>query len=489
MSVLVRYSQLHENHKDLIKKYLKINPKVNNYFQKKKKKWYSGKDEQDEGNQEPVNFYEYNDKFDTIKLPYSFAKLLLNHNYNLTIPRYQSEFNFTKTLLEHQVDLYNKAMRLLIKNNTVQIGLFTGGGKTVLATKLAADLKQLSLVLVTDTGLLSQWDTAFKVFTTAKTYIVDGTFKPLDGVNVIICMTSRIHYIPEEWRILIGTLIIDESHTMCSQSRVDALLATNPYYIITCSATPERDDGMHAIIDAMAGPERIIMISTKPFNVFGYNTGCDIPIPVDFDGTPNWNKLLNAICEDQERNKLILDMVKQYYTQHKILILSDRVEHVIFLCDAIKNMEISCDYMAGKKKTYNDSNVLVGGIKKIGTGFDEANACANFNGVRLDLLILVTSIKKQSRLEQVAGRCFRAKFPQIVYLIDENPISQKHFKQGISWFVSRNGTVYMQDSPKAFYNKTHKSQNNNHNHIAGNVGKDGISGASLAQAQRIFNKK
>jgi len=194
---------------------------------------------------------------------------------------------------------------------------------------------------------------------------------------------------------------------------------------------------------------------------------------------------LNAICEDPDRNNLILNMVKQYHQHHKILILSDRVEHVIFLYESIKNMKISCDYMAGKKKTYNDSNVLVGGIKKIGTGFDESNACADFNGVRLDLLLLVTSIKKKSRLEQVAGRCFRSDFPQIIYFIDDNPISSKHFNKGIPWFISRNGTVYMHDSPKAILNKQNKIPKN----TSINTGPNGITGASILQVQHFLTNK
>lgn len=482
MSIICYYNQLNQQQKDTVREYLNLKPKINNFFEKKKKRWFKKDDDSADDVTLPIMFYEYSAETDTIKLPYAFSKILLNYNYNFNIQRPAANFVFTQQLLEHQVEIYQETLALLSKNNTVQIGLFTGGGKTVLATKAASDLKQTTMVLATDTGLLSQWDKAFKVFTTATTYIVDGTFAPPNGVNVIICMTSRIHYVPADWRLRIGTLIIDESHTMCSQSRVDALLATHPYYIITCSATPERDDGMHAMIDAMAGPERVIKISKKPFNVFGYNTGCDVEIPVDFDGTPNWNKLLNAICENDERNQLIIGMVKQYHQHHKILILSDRVEHVTTLCQMIKALGISCDYMAGKKKTYNDSNVLVGGIKKIGTGFDEANACADFNGVRLDLLLLVTSIKKKSRLEQVAGRCFRANFPQIIYLIDENAISQKHFNEGIKWFVSRNGTVYMQDSPKAIYNKQKKP-------ASSSSGSAAISGAVMLQARSMFMGK
>jgi hypothetical protein len=42
----------------------------------------------------------------------------------------------------------------------------------------------------------------------------------------------------------------------------------------------------------------------------------------------------------------------------------------------------------GQKKGYNDSHVLVGTVSKMGVGFDEANVCENFQGVKSDTLVL-----------------------------------------------------------------------------------------------------
>jgi len=266
-------------------------------------------------------------------------------------------------------------------------------------------------------------------------------------------MSSRIHYITQDWLNVIGTLVIDESHTFCSNSRVPALLATSPLYCITCSATPIRDDGMHVMIEAISGTDRIIKISQKPFNVIRYNTGFDPEMPVNYDGMPNWNKLVTMMCEDPERNNLIIELVKAHVNKDKILILTTRKEHVLLLHGLISALGIKCDYMTGTKKTYSDSNVLVGTIKKIGTGFDEESACADYNGIRIARLILVVSIKSVALLEQVAGRVFRSQFPEIDYLVDDNNISDKHFKKSRNWFESRKGNINVMNTQKYINNK------------------------------------
>jgi len=101
----------------------------------------------------------------------------------------------------------------------------------------------------------------------------------------------------------------------------------------------------------------------------------------------------------------------------------------------------SVDSMAGTKSTYSDSRILVGTISKIGTGFDEKTACPNFNGVRINMLILCTSIKKASLLEQSIGRVFRAEMPVVIDLVDDNPILKRHWKERQKWYISRNGTI------------------------------------------------
>lgn len=449
MAIRVRYSNLKQIQKDYIIAHLNISPKED-YFAKKRK-WRRKDPDDTDGENGPVSFYIYDQRTDMISLPYKYAINLLGRNDNLFIHHPSVNIKFTRQLFETQTPMYQQAILDLNMQLTANLNIYTGAGKTILATALVSYLSKLTLVLVTNTILLEQWLSSFRRFTTAICYIVDGLFLGDPHTNVIICMTSRIHYIPTEWLSLIGTLIIDESHTFCSVSRVPAILSVCPKYIITASATPERDNNMHVMMEALSGTHRIIKISEKPFIVTQYNTGYNETIPIKND-IPDWNALVNMLCEDEYRNSLILDLVKLHHKTQKILILTVRQEHVLYLYQKINDMGVKCDYMTGNKKSYSDSNVLVGTTKKIGTGFDEESACEDFGGIRISRLILAVSIKSLKLLEQVAGRVFRSDFPEIDYLVDDNKISGNHFKKSIGWFTSRNGTVKVFNTPRALSN-------------------------------------
>ena len=57
------------------------------------------------------------------------------------------------------------------------------------------------------------------------------------------------------------------------------------------------------------------------------------------------------------------------------------------------------------------------------------------------MLILVTSVKKLSTLEQSVGRVFRAEFPVVVDFVDNNSTLKSHWYQRQKWYKSRCGNV------------------------------------------------
>jgi len=448
MAVTININQLTQEQIKYISSHLKIIPKPNFFDIKRSRKFGN-----DAESNIPIDFYLYDETTGNIKIPYKYSCVLFGCNLNKNIRHPIIDIKFTKQLFESQIDIYESALKSLTDTCFVNLNIYTGAGKTILASKLVSMLSRVTLVLVTNTILCPQWYKTMINYTTSKPYIVDGILTCDPYTNVLICMTSRIHYIPQEWLNLVGTLVIDESHTFCSASRVQALLSTTPLYCITCSATPIRDDGMHVMMECLSGIDRIIRISKKPFNVTRYNTGYNPEIPLTRDGMTNWSELVNMMCGDEERNNIILDLIKKYANTDKILVLTTRQEHVYQLHKMILALGIKCDYMTGIKKSYSDSTVLVASIKKVGTGFDEESACEDFNGIRINRLILPVSIKSVSLLEQVAGRVFRSQFPEIDYLIDDNKVSEKHFAKGCTWFKSRNGKIFIVDTPKSIQNK------------------------------------
>jgi superfamily II DNA or RNA helicase len=373
-----------------------------------------------------------------IRLPHKFASALTKQfANNMRFPL--APLNFSGNLFEHQVPVEEEAWNHLCKYATTTLGLYPGFGKTILGAKLASRLGLITCILVTREFLTKQWAKTFQDFTDAKTWIV-GERAPAVA-NVIICMDTRVDKLPEAYRKKIGLLIIDEAHMFCTPHHVKTLLAFEPRYVIAETATLDREDGMHLMIQLICGNHIIKQEMKKPFNVYKILTQCVPEKKANKQGRTDWAALTRSIMQNEERNNLILRLVITNLHM-KILILTSQVEHTKLLCAMIQEQNVTCDFMASTKKTYNDSRVLVGTLSKISTGFDEATACPDFEGERINLVILVCSIKKHGLLEQSVGRGFRSANPNVMVLVDDCTIIKAHWYKMRSWFISRGGTIH-----------------------------------------------
>lgn len=432
---------------DDVLRQLIFKPKTTYQGNKYKNQWWRKKEEEKEDEKEEtqtINFFYLREKEKEVVLPYAFASQVLQRKVNSNIQYPEIKYNFTKTLYEVQKDVAEEALNYLQIKGTVILNLYTAFGKTVVGAFLGATLGKLTLVLFTSVVLIEQWRNTFKEFTDGVVWVVGE--EPPPFAHIILCMNGRFGDLPKEYLKSIGTVIIDEAHDFCTPSRVECLLGTIPSYVIAMTATLERKNGMHSMIHAMCGMEVIKKISKKPFNVFKYNTGITVDIKLNRIGDPDWSALQRSIAESEERNNMALELVK-LNTNYKILILTWRREHVNYMVTKLQERGETVDFMCGNKKSYSDSRILVGTIKKIGTAFDEKTACDNFNGFRLNMLILLGSMKSIALLEQVAGRVFRAEFPQIIHFVDDMKISENHWNEGQRWYKSRNGCIHNYDSP------------------------------------------
>ena len=396
----------------------------------------------------PILFYLFDDNAtnphdSTVTLPFTFSWVLLGKVPNIGLPYPMVSFAFKGDLFDHQKPVEEEAYSQLKEKGATTVGLYPGFGKTVVGAKLSSRLALYTLVLYHRDFLGPQWEKTYQDFTNATTWIAGAQPPPRQMPAVTFCMDTRIHLLPPEYRSRIGCLIIDEAHAFCTPSRVECLLGFTPKYVIAETATLERDDGMHAMIQAICGTHGIFRTSTKQFDVIKLETGYEPPTQQTAQGRLDWAALVRTLAFEPYRNALILDLIVKNPTR-KIVILTGLIDHVNYLVKAIADMGIKVDSMAGNKKTYSDSRVLVGTIQKIGTGFDEKTACPDFNGVRIDMLILVTSVKKLSTLEQSVGRVFRAEFPVVIDFVDNNSTLKSHWYQRQKWYKSRCGNVSVQ---------------------------------------------
>jgi superfamily II DNA or RNA helicase len=327
-------------------------------------------------------------------------------------------------------------------NGRFLLGSYMVTHNTAMSAYLASQLGGLTLVVHPIKVVEPGWVNTFKQFTDASIWLNDGANPIPNSCNVIITMDTQFHKIPTQILDMVKILIIDEAHMFCVPSRIHCLLGVTPQYIIACTATLNRSDGMESIIHSVCGTHGVFIKSPQKFVVYRLATGIKIDIEKNKNGDTDWPKLVKSLSEDPVRNAMIINLVERNI-QHKIMILTWNKNHAYFLAKILKERGTSADVLAGNKSTYKDSRVLVGTISKIGTGFDEAMACPDWSGERSNMLILTGSTKSLSGLEQITGRVFRSEFPTIIDLVDDNRICKSHWTQRKKWYEeeSRNGEI------------------------------------------------
>jgi hypothetical protein len=185
----------------------------------------------------------------------------------------------------------------------------------------------------------------------------------------------------------------------------------------------------------------VFRISTQPYNIYVVSTNIFAPEERGKSGLIS-AALSKSLCESEERQMLICKLIKN--NPHRKFIALQRVTSGIeSLVEKLRTLGIESDSLYGSKKSYKNSRVLVGTIPKMGTGFDEENACDDFylNPEKSNTLIFINSVKKESLFEQVRGRVMRSDNPHVIWLMDNNASVLRHFNGLKNWIAKTNGNI------------------------------------------------
>lgn len=313
----------------------------------------------------------------------------------------------------------------------------TAFGKTVSAAALITRRRVNTLVLVHRTELLRQWQERLQAFLGVGKEVV-GTFgggKPkLTGQIDIAVMQSlsrkgEISDLVKNY----GQIIIDECHHLSAVS-FEALLRSSPArYVLGLTATPIRRDGQQPIIFMQCGPIRHIAArpASAPHDLSVSPRILSSPIIVP-EGS-GIQEVFRRLADDSKRTATIVSAVVQAYRQgRKVLVLSQRTEHVetldVALREQVANLFTLHGRMPKKRRASLISTleslpedaprVLVATGTLIGEGFDHP---------ALDTLVLAMPISWRGILQQYAGRLHRlhtAKSDvQVIDFVDEGNVA------------------------------------------------------------------
>jgi superfamily II DNA or RNA helicase len=377
--------------------------------------------------------YTYEILNDDIYLPFAFAvnELKISRKSRKDFSSMNTEF--VATLRDEQKIVKDEAIKHLNKTGSVLISLYTGGGKTVTSISLAQTIKLKTLVIVNKIVLINQWKDSILTFcpeaniqklTSKSSFDKDSDFYIINAINV--------EKLGKNFFKDIGLVIVDEAHLIMAETISKSLKYISPRYLIGLTATPYRPDGFDILLELYFGKNKIIREMHREHRVYMVETGFKPRMEKTENGRVNWGAILKDQSEDENRNKIIINIVK-HFSDRNFLVLTKRVEQGKLLYNELKSLGENVDSLIGNKQDFDrNCRILVGITSKCGTGFDFP---------KLDALLLACDVDQY--FIQVLGRVFRTKdtLPFIFDLVDNNPILLKHFKSRREVYEKTGGKI------------------------------------------------
>jgi len=292
----------------------------------------------------------------------------------------------------------------------------TAFGKTVTAAALISRRPVSTMILVHRIELLNQWQDRLLAFLDLPKgglgVIGGGKRKPSGHIDIAVMQSlSRREDLPELLDRY-GQIIVDECHHLSAFSFESILKQARARYVVGLTATPIRRDGHHPIIFMQCGPVRhsAKRPDTAPVH---FEVRPQLLEPPDIPHEASIQEVFRLIATNVIRNQRIArDIIETYREGRKIIVLTERTEHLKLLREALGAAVEHCFVLHGrmskKQRAAIFSNladmddsaprVLLATGRLIGEGFDYPP---------LDTLFLAMPISWKGTLQQYAGRLHR----------------------------------------------------------------------------------
>jgi superfamily II DNA or RNA helicase len=292
-----------------------------------------------------------------------------------------------------------------------------GYGKTFTGIAAALRIGRCFLIVVHKEFLADQWSTELKALVPGiRIGRVQGDRCDVgDGFDVSIAMIQTIcsRAFPPETFARFGFAVFDEVHHLAAEHFSQTLQRIQCRAMLGLTATPVRVDGLSKVFAWFLGPicyqiKRRPTDATVGVNVLRYECA-----DTDYTNVPtNWKgelvraHLINKIADYTPRTAALIEWVVpdlRRSTDRKLLILSDRREHLTAMEGLLRSTGISsvAYYVGGMKQKDLDKSTEAQVI--LGTF---AMASEGMNIPTLNAVLLATP---KSNIEQSVGRILRVK--------------------------------------------------------------------------------
>jgi len=397
------------------------------------------------GNKETksVQCYVKSDKGIAVPFNWCWRNLRITNDYETKVYNYTSTLPY---LNQEQEDVTNEVIDTLTRKRTAALLARTGSGKTAVSLFAACKFKGRTVIIVSDKTLEVQWISSIEKYTTAKCCSVDINGSAIDDdVAIIVCMYTRWGKVSKYIRTNISLLIVDECDTRYNKTGMESILSFNPLRILVCTATFNKvKTSLESTMKLIVGNNNFVARGFDvAFEVYKFNTNI-MGLEKKQRGKYNvdFTKLKQSLLYNDARNELIVKVILLLLEEgRKIMVIASETKHVDLLVEMLDNKGVNVDYLYGKKTTIKNCDVLVGGTKKCGRGFDEESYCPGWDKRRIDCVVRVDFRRDPSQLIQENGRAFRAKNPRIVHFVDRNGMLVNQWKACKSLYESYDAKI------------------------------------------------
>ncbi|MCL2726717.1 MAG: DEAD/DEAH box helicase [Polyangiaceae bacterium] len=240
-----------------------------------------------------------------------------------------------------------------------------GSGKSRVGMGAIARLRTPTLVLVHTLDLAEQWLGELK----GRLGVDAGLIG--DGEEHTALVTVAVVQALSRWDLSkldafladFGLLVVDECHRVAAPMFHSVVDRCPAKYRLGLTATPEREDGLSALLDLFLGAP-LITVTHDELVAAGVLTVPEIcSVETDFTyeytGGEDYAPMLAAVVRDEARNALIVDaVVNEARSGHVCLVLSGRIDHCHALAEAIRAKGISAAVLTGEVKRTERKELL-----------------------------------------------------------------------------------------------------------------------------------
>lgn len=353
------------------------------------------------------------------------------------------DFKFNEKMLPrtYQVNVINDILKELRTNFGCIACLYTGWGKTFASLYIANLLGVKTLIIVNKESLMRQWEEQIENLFGTKPGIIQG--KNIDNKKDIcigmIHSISMKEYTPDVFSEF-SFCIFDETHHYCSKIFSEVFYKIGSKYNLGLTATIKRADKLDYTLEWFLGKivvnVQLLIIEPliKIYNYYNYEEDTLKFLP---NGKVACPSTITNITMLSERNKLIINLIKECYASDRnILLLTERKAHCDNLYEHFKQNYSVGRYYGGMKldqlKESNECKIILATYQMASEGY---------NNPKLDTLIMASP---KVNVEQAVGRILRQKNKNPAFVIDicDNlSVFNNWNRKRLSYYKSKNFKV------------------------------------------------